>query len=56
MSILIFAFIVIILLALVCWLIQSAPFADGRLKWIMQAIAVVIAILLICQRTGLISG
>ncbi len=56
MSLLIFAFIVIIVLALVCWLIQSAPFADARLKWIMQAIAVLMAILVICQRAGLISG
>ena len=50
MSILIFAFIVILVLALACWLIQSAPMLDARFKWALQAIAVVMAILVILQR------
>ena len=46
MSILITAFIVLLVVALVCWLISTAPIIDARFKWALQAIAVVIAILL----------
>lgn len=56
MSLLIFAFIVILVLALVCWLIQSAPVIDARFKWVLQALAVVLAILFILSRTGLVSA
>lgn len=56
MSLLIFAFIVILILALVCWLIQTAPMFDARFKWVLQAIAVVIAILVIAQRSGVLNG
>jgi len=56
MSILIFAFVVILILALLCWLIQSAPMLDARFKWVLQAIAVVIAILVIAERSGVFAG
>ena len=48
MSILIF--VVILILALACWLIQSAPVVDARFKWALQAIAVVLAIVVILER------
>lgn len=52
MSLLIFAFVVVLILALVCWLIQTAPMLDQRFKWVLQAIAVVITILVIAQKAG----
>lgn len=55
MSLLILAFIVVLVLALACWLIQSAPF-DARFRWALQAVAVVIAILVILSRAGLVSA
>lgn len=54
MSLLIFALVVLVILAMVCWLIQTAPMLDGRLKWVIQAIAVIIAILAIAQRAGVL--
>ncbi len=54
MSLLILAFVVILVLMLVCWLIQSAPFGDARFKWALQAIAVVIGVLVILQRTDVL--
>lgn len=56
MSLLIFAFIVIVILALVVWLIQSAPMFDQNIRWILQALAVVAAILAILMKAGLVSG
>lgn len=56
MSVLIFAFLVILVLVLIWMLVDSAPMGDVRLKWALKAIACVVAILLICQRAGLISG
>lgn len=54
MSLLIFALVVLVILALVCWLIQTAPMFDARLKWVIQVIAVIIAILAIAQRAGVL--
>lgn len=54
MSLLIFAFIVILVLALACWLISTAPVLDARFKWTLQAIAVVLAILLILNKSGMV--
>lgn len=54
MSLLIFAFIVILVLLLALWLIDTAPLGDARLKWVLKAIAVVIAILAIIGRSGLV--
>ena len=53
MSLLILAFIVVVVVALVCWLISTAPVMDARFKWILQALAVLIGILVILQRSGL---
>lgn len=55
MTLLIFAFIVLLVTALVCYLINSAPIIDSRFKWCLEAIAVVIAILVIVQRAGLVA-
>lgn len=52
MNLLIFAFIVLLVLLLVCWLIQSMPMGDARIKWALQAVAVVIAILAILGKSG----
>lgn len=56
MSILVLAFIVLLVVALVCWLISTAPMIDARFKWVLQALAVAIGILVILQRSGLVSG
>jgi len=55
MNILILAFIVLIVAALVCWLIQSAPMISPNFKWALQAIAILIAVLVILHRAGLAS-
>ena len=54
MSILIFAFIVLVVLALVCWIINSAPMIDARFKWALQAIAILMGVIVIVQRAGLV--
>jgi len=54
MSILIFAFLVILVVALIVWAIDRAPFGDARLKWLLEAIVVVLAAILIAQRAGLV--
>lgn len=53
MSILILAFIVLLVAALVCWLIQTAPIMDARFKWVLQALVILISILIILSRAGL---
>jgi len=55
MSLLILIFVVIVVLALVCWLIQSAPMVQNNFKWALQAIAILIAVLVILNRAGLAS-
>lgn len=52
MSVLIVCLVVLVVLALVLYLIQTAP-VDARLKWLIQAICVIIAILVIISRVGL---
>jgi hypothetical protein len=52
MSILIFIIVVIVLLALALWAIRMAPI-PSPLNWILQLVAVVIAIIVIGQRAGL---
>ncbi len=51
-SLLVFAIVCILILALCLWLIRSAPFADPTIKWILQALVVLIAILVIANRAG----
>jgi len=52
-SLLIFAVIVLLLLCLAVWLIDTAPIGDATIKWVIKALAVVIAIAAIAQRAGL---
>ncbi|WP_309643358.1 hypothetical protein [Phenylobacterium sp.] len=52
MSILILVVIVIVLLSLAIWAIQKMPI-PSPLNWILQVIAIVIAIIVIGQRAGL---
>ena len=54
MSLLIFAFVVILILCLVWWIVQSMPMGDARLKWALQAIAAIIAVLAIANRAGVV--
>jgi hypothetical protein len=56
MSLLIVCFVVLLVVGLVCWLISTAPVLDARIKWALQAIAVLIGVLVILQRSGLVSG
>lgn len=53
MSLLIFAVIVVILLCLAVWLIDTAPIGDATIKWVLKALAGIIAIAAIAQRAGL---
>lgn len=52
MSILVLTVIVVILLALVIWAIQKMPI-PSPLNWILQVVAIIIAIFVIGQRAGL---
>ena len=52
MSILIFAIIVIVLLALALWAVQKLPI-PSPLNWIVQVLLIVVAIFVIGQRAGL---
>ncbi len=52
MSLLIFILIVLVVLALAIWLVNSAPMFDGNVKWAIQAILVIIGIVAIIQRAG----
>ena len=52
MTILITAFIVVLILAIAIWAIERAPIQQP-FKWIIEAIACVIAILVIANRAGL---
>ena len=56
MSILIFAFVVLLIAALVCWVISTAPIIDAKFKWALQAIVVLIAVLVLLQRSGVLGG
>lgn len=53
MSLLIFAVIVVLVLCLAVWLIDTAPIGDAMIKWVLKALAVVIAIAAIASRAGL---
>jgi hypothetical protein len=52
MSILILILVVVVLLALALYAIQKMPI-PSPLNWILQVVAIVIAILVIGQRAGL---
>lgn len=52
MSLLIFAAIVIIVLAIVVWAIDSAPFGDARIKWALKALAALAAVVAVLSRAG----
>lgn len=54
MSILIFALLVLLVLALVIYAIDLVPLGDGRIKGLIKVIAAIIAALVIVQRAGLI--
>jgi hypothetical protein len=53
MSLLIFALILILIVALAIYAIDLVPF-DARLKIAAKVIVLVIAILLLCQRAGMV--
>lgn len=55
MALLILAFVVLLVVGLVCWLISTAPILNPQIKWALQAIAVIIGILVILQRSGLLA-
>ena len=58
-SVLVFVLIVIVVLALFCWLVSIAPFPGPQasmFKWVIYAILVVIAAVLILDRVGVLSG
>jgi hypothetical protein len=54
MSILIFALIVLLILAMAIYAVDLAPIGDGRVKGFAKIILVVIAILVIVQRAGIV--
>lgn len=53
MDLLILAVVTLVVLALVIWLIDSAPIGDIRIKWAIKALAVLIALVFVVQRAGL---
>lgn len=53
MSLLIFALIVLVVLALIIWAIDMLPLGDARVRNIIKVIAVIIAALVILQRSGI---
>lgn len=53
MSILIFALVLILVVGLAVYLVDMFPL-DGRLNTIAKAIIILIAIILLCNRAGLI--
>lgn len=58
-SLLVFVLIVLVVLALCCWLVSIAPFPGPQapiFKWVITAILVVIAVVVILNRVGVISG
>lgn len=52
MSILIFALVVCLILALVVWAVQAIP-VPAPLNWVIPLIAIIIGIVLIASRAGL---
>lgn len=54
MSILLFALLLLVVLALVIYAIDLVPLGDGRIKGLIKVIAVIIAALVIVQRAGLV--
>jgi hypothetical protein len=53
MTILIFALVLILILALAIYAVDLVPM-DARLKTAVKIILIVIAILLLCQRSGML--
>lgn len=53
MTLLILLAVVLIVLCLVIWLVDSAPIGDARIKWAIKALAVLIAVVFVVQRSGL---
>lgn len=53
MSLLIFALIVLLVLALIIWAIDMLPVGDGRVRNLIKVVAVIIAALVILQRSGI---
>ena len=52
MTLLITALVVLLILALVVWLVDRSPF-DATIRWCIIAVAVVVAIIVLVQRSGL---
>jgi hypothetical protein len=56
MSLLIFALVALLVLALVIWAIDMLPVGDARVRNLIKVVAVVIAALAILQRSGIVGG
>jgi hypothetical protein len=54
MSIIVFAIIVLVVLALAIYLVSLLPIPSAPIKAIIQALCVLVAILVICDRAGLL--
>ena len=52
MTLLLTILIALVLLGLILWLIDRAPF-DPMIRWAMQAVAVIAAIIWVASRAGL---
>ena len=51
--VLILALIVLIVVALAVWLVDTAPIGNPTVKWAIKAVIVIIGLLVIVQRAGL---
>ena len=54
MSIIIFMIVVLVVLALALYFVDLAPIPSGTIKRIIQALCVLVALLVILNRTGLV--
>ena len=52
MSILVFIIVVVVLLGLAIWALQKMP-VPSPLNWILQVVAIIVAIVVIAQRAGI---
>lgn len=56
MSLLLTIIIVLVVLALIIWAIQTLPIIDGTVKALIMVITILIAAVVIAERAGLLSG
>jgi len=54
MSILVFALVVLIVVALLCWAVDQIPGFGSPFNPLVKVVVILIGVLLICQRAGIL--